>query len=256
MGRIYDSHLHTEFSADSKMKAAEALQAAAAADLGLVFTEHLDLDYPGELAFSFSPESYWQKYKPLREQGKVRLGVEIGLQPGLAERNAAFLARAPFDEVIGSIHLVGGQDIYEPATYAGQAQDDIYRAYYREMAACVREQPCIDVLGHIDYIARYAPYDDPEVQYARYQTEIDAVLQAAVATATVLELNTRRLDSRLALKELAPVYHRYRELGGRAVTLGSDAHEAGAIGANFAAAEEFAAAEGLQIVSFCERQMV
>ena len=42
----FDSHIHTEFSADSEMKAAEALREAEKQGLGLVFTEHLDYDYP------------------------------------------------------------------------------------------------------------------------------------------------------------------------------------------------------------------
>ena len=52
-----------------------------------------------------------------------------------------------------------------------------------------------------------------------------------------------------------PIYTRYRELGGRYVTLGSDAHVAEAIGAHFAAAEELAAATRLRIVTFKERHM-
>ena len=83
-----------------------------------------------------------------------------------------------------------------------------------------------------------------------------AILRAAIETDTVLELNTRRLGSRLACKELVPVYTRYRELGGRFVTLGSDAHTADAIAANFGAAEELAAMVGLGLVTFAERRMV
>ena len=57
----FDSHVHTEFSADSEMKAADALRAAERQGLGLVFTEHLDYDYPsaGTEEFIFDPEAYW-----------------------------------------------------------------------------------------------------------------------------------------------------------------------------------------------------
>lgn len=48
---IFDSHSHTTFSADSEMKAADAIAMAEKAGVGLVFTEHLDLDYPGEMDF-------------------------------------------------------------------------------------------------------------------------------------------------------------------------------------------------------------
>ena len=39
---IFDSHSHTAFSADSEMKAADAIAMAEKAGVGLVFTEHLD----------------------------------------------------------------------------------------------------------------------------------------------------------------------------------------------------------------------
>ena len=206
---IFDSHSHTAFSADSEMKAADAIAMAEKAGVGLVFTEHLDLDYPGEMDFSFDPQAYWQAYEPYRGDN-LRLGIEIGMNEAILEGNLHFLEQEPFDLVI----------------------------------------------GHIDYISRYAPYDDPEVSYGAFQEDIDRILRAAIETDTVLELNTRRLGSRLACKELMPVYARYRELGGRYVTLGSDAHTSDAVAVNFGAAEELAAMVGLGLVTFAERRMV
>ena len=251
---IFDSHSHTSFSADSDMTAEDALKAARARGIGLVFTEHLDVDFPGELDFSFDPEAYWRQYEPLRGDD-LHLGIEVGMQAGTAEASRAFVARAPFDLVIGSVHLLRGIDIYEKECFEGREKDELYREYFRTMAEMIACHDFIDVLGHIDYIARTAPYKNPELSYGAFADEIDAVLRTAVAQGVVLELNTRRLGSRRALKELAPIYARYHELGGKYVTLGSDAHGADAIGANFAAAEDFARAMGLSIVTFFARKM-
>lgn len=251
---IFDSHVHTEISADSEMKADAALQKAAQLGLGLVFTEHEDLDYPGDMEFTFSPEAYWQKYEALRSS-KLRLGAEIGLQTGLADRYRVFLAKAPFDLVIGSIHLLDARDIYYPEYYETRSQEQAYHEYFSVMEQTLREHDFVDVLGHIDYIARYAPYDNPELQYSVFREDIDEVLRAAVETNTVLELNTRRLGDRLAMKELVPVYKRYREMGGDFITLGSDAHEPAAVGMAFTAARDFAEACGLAIVTFQERKI-
>ena len=251
---IFDSHSHTSFSADSDMTAEDALKAARARGLGIVFTEHLDVDFPGELDFSFDPAAYWKQYEPLRGDN-LHLGIEVGMQAGTAEASRAFVTRAPFDLVIGSVHLLRGIDIYEKECFEGRENDEIYREYFRTMAEMIACHDFIDVLGHIDYIARTAPYENPELSYGAFADEIDAVLRTAVAQGVVLELNTRRLGSRRALKELAPIYARYHELGGRYVTLGSDAHGADAIGANFAAAEDFARAMGLSIVTFFARKM-
>ena len=54
---IFDSHSHTAFSADSEMQAADAIEKAREAGVGLAFTEHLDLDYPGEMDFTFDPQA-------------------------------------------------------------------------------------------------------------------------------------------------------------------------------------------------------
>ena len=108
---IFDSHSHTAFSADSEMKAADAIAMADKAGVGLVFTEHLDFDYPGEMDFSFDPQAYWQAYEPYRGDN-LRLGIEIGMNEAILEGNLHFLEQEPFDLVIGSQHIVDGQDIY------------------------------------------------------------------------------------------------------------------------------------------------
>jgi histidinol-phosphatase (PHP family) len=252
---IFDSHSHTAFSGDSEMKAEEALAAADVAGIGLVFTEHLDLDYPGDIDFTFDPATYWQQYEPLRGD-RLMLGIEVGMQSATAERSRAFVDTVPFDLVIGSVHMVDGKDIYYKEAYGNLSKAEFFHKYYQQMADNIRQHGFIDVLGHIDYIARYAPYEDPEISYGSFQADIDAVLKAAIETDTVLELNTRRLGSRLAVKELLPVYSRYRGLGGRFVTLGSDAHTADAIGGNFRIARELVEAVGLKTVTFRERKIV
>ncbi len=234
------------------MQAEEALEQRKALGLGLVFTEHYDYGFEGDLDFTFSPEDYWRSYEPLRGDF-LRLGVELGMTFESREANRAFLQGAPFDQVIGSIHLIGGKDIYYRETYGERTKEDFYREYYRCMAEEAAVQD-IDVLGHIDYIARYAPYEDPEPDYGSFRKEIDEVLRVITERGIVLELNTRRLESRRALKELAPVFYRYKEMGGQFVTLGSDAHKKEQIGMNFARAVDFTEAMGLSVVTFCKRE--
>lgn len=252
---LFDSHVHTEFSADSDMKAKDALARAEALGIGLVFTEHIDFSYQGKLKFFFSPEDYWKTYEPLRGE-RLSLGVELGMVPGELEMAEAFLARAPFDEVIGSIHLIDGGDIYEPSTYEGKTQREMYGRYFALMRDMVRQNPYIDTLAHIDYIARYAPYEQPGILYADWRDEIDEVLRAVIETDTALEINTRRFDDRLAMKELAPIYRRYAEMGGQYVTIGSDAHRKEAVGAHLGLAAQMAESYGLEVVTFRERKLV
>ena len=252
-----DSHVHTEFSADSEMKAADALREAAKQGLGLVFTEHLDYDYPsaGTEEFIFDPEAYWAKYEPLRADEMLSLGVEMGMMASAREKNAAFLRRVPFDFVLASIHFLDVKDLYYPETFEGREKGEMYHEYFTVMRDEIYAHPFINALAHIDYIARNAPFDNPEISYGAFSEDIDAVLRALVETDTAIEINTRRLSVPRGIKELVPVYRRYHELGGRYVTIGSDAHVPQGIGRCYDRARELARAFDLTIVTFRERKM-
>lgn len=251
---LFDSHMHTKFSADSQMSATEAVNRAATLNLGVVFTEHYDfgLELDGR-EFSFDPATYMNAYKNLRGDN-VLLGVEVGLRKSARAANENFLAQADFDFVIGSIHLVDDLDIYYPEFFADKDKATAYRKYFQQMAAEVATCD-FDALGHIDYICRAAPYADPEIDYTTFRAEIDTVLKIVVDREKILELNTRRFDSARAIRELVPVYKKYRALGGRFVTIGSDAHRVDAIGNFFARALEFVRELDLKPVTFRERRL-
>ena len=250
---IFDSHMHTKYSADSEMSPYDAIRRAEELGSGIVFTEHFDYALPGSIDFTFDPDAYFDEYRALRSE-RVRLGVEVGLRKSARLANDAFIKRAPFDLVIGSIHLADDLDIYYSEYYVGKDKREAYRRYFDAMIAesAVADY---DILGHIDYICRAAPYDDPEIDYASFRDQIDRVLKIVVDREKVLELNTRRLNSRRALKELVPIYSRYRELGGRYISIGSDAHKVEAVGNYFDAAIDFARALDLTVVTFVERRL-
>lgn len=251
---IFDSHMHTKFSADSEMLAADAIAKAASLNLGIVFTEHFDYDLELDgKEFTFDAAAYMNEYKTLRGDN-VRLGVEVGLRESARTANENFLTQADFDFVIGSLHLVDDLDIYYPDFYADKDKATAYKKYFQQMAAEI-ELADFDALGHIDYICRTAPYDDPEIDYPTFKAEIDTVLKIIVERGKVLELNTRRFNSARAVEELVPVYKKYRELGGQFVTIGSDAHKVAAIGNHFERALNFAKELDLTPVTFCERQL-
>lgn len=253
---LFDSHIHTEFSADSEMKAAEALAIAEKQGIGLVFTEHLDADFIAKdgKAFTFAPHAYWQAYSHWRGE-TLRLGVEIGMRESTRDFSEEFSCRVPFDMIICSQHLVDDIDIYYPDYYEGKSKQEAYHRYFVQMAANLKQHGFANALGHIDYICRYAPYENPHIIYADFADEIDAVLKTAIVTDTVMELNTRRLGDKEAVEHLRPIYQRYQELGGHFVTLGSDAHDVRAVGAHMNLACDFAESLKLQPVTFVQQRM-
>ncbi len=254
---IFDSHIHTEFSADSEMKATEALAFAEKQGIGLVFTEHLDAEYTSRegKTFSFAPHAYWRAYNRLRSDC-LRLGVEIGMRESTRDFSEEFSRRVPFDQIICSQHMVDDLDIYYPDYYEGKDKHTAYHRYFVQMAENLKAHAFANVLGHIDYICRYAPYEDVNIDYAEFADEIDAVIKTAITRDVVLEINTRRLGDRTALTKLAPIYKRYQEMGGHFVTLGSDAHTPDAVGAHLKLAYDFAESLKLTPVTFRQQHMV
>ncbi|MCW2277542.1 histidinol phosphate phosphatase [Heliophilum fasciatum] len=251
---LFDTHIHTRYSTDSRMTIEEASAQARAQQIGLILTEHLDLKFPEADAFLLDVDSYFTDYLPWRSD-TLLLGVEVGLREDVDVENRECVERYPFDYVIGSIHVVDNIDLYTEGYYRGRSKEEAYGAYFNAMIACLRASDYIDSLGHIDYIARYARVDNPEIEYEAFREQIDGVLRLLIERNIILELNTRRLERKAAIDALRPILQRYRELGGRCVTIGSDAHVPAAIGSQMATAVALADACQLRPVYFKQRRM-
>ena len=152
---IFDTHVHTRFSTDSRMTLEEAAGQARQLGLGIVLTEHMDLAYPEPESFTFDVPSYFNSYGPHRSDSLL-LGIEIGMRTDCLDGNREILAQYPFDYCIGSIHVVDNIDIYQEGFYLSRSKQEVYRQYFRSMADCLACHDFIDSLGHTDYIARYA----------------------------------------------------------------------------------------------------
>ncbi|BES65159.1 histidinol phosphate phosphatase [Gottschalkiaceae bacterium SANA] len=253
---MFDSHIHSSISSDSTLEATDALRELKEKNIGGTFTEHYDFGYPEADSFLFDPKGYFSKYDDLRSS-QFFLGVELGLVPGFGKSAADLIRNYPFDYVIGSIHVVENIDIYYPEFYTDRSKTETYGAYLKAMEACILEFSDFDALGHIDYIARYAPYPDPEVwSDSNLHHLLDRVLKALIETGRVLELNTRRIETNADFESIRPIYIRYAELGGHAVTLGSDAHTSERIGWKIREAHTFIESLGLKAVVFQKRKMI
>ena len=250
---LFDSHLHTRFSTDSEMEFADLRATSPLENCGIIITEHLDLNYPVPEKFVFPVDDYFTAYESYRSN-RLLLGIEIGLRSDCLEENRQVISHHPFDFVLGSIHVVNKHDLYYAPYYEGRSKQAAYQEYFQAMLDCVKVYDFIDSLGHIDYIARYAPYPDPEVYYREFSEAIDAVLISLAQQEVALEINTRRFAAQQVIDHLVPIYRRFQELGGKYVTLGSDAHRPEAVASHLADAWELAQTCNLQAVYYQDRQ--
>lgn len=252
---LFDTHMHTVFSTDSKMKLWEAIQRAQELNIGIIITEHMDLSYPKPLAFIFDVNKYFEQYEPFHND-KVLLGIEIGMRLDCLQQNNEIVAKHPFDCVIGSIHVIDNIDLYCSSFYRNRTKKEVYSQYFAAMLECVKKYKFVDTLGHIDYICRYAQYDDTQIDYEEFKDYIDPILAAIAANEQAIEINTRRLNDKANIRKLIPIYKRYQELGGKWVTIGSDAHKPQDVGKYMHDALELAAMCKLTPVYFKKRQPV
>ncbi len=267
--------------------------AAANGLAGVMLSDHYDADVasrPNEEPDLFDLDAARREWQEVAlESGRrmgldVRLGIEIGWQPQLTGLCRELAAPGRFDGVIVSIHTVNGIDpFFEPGFYdCGKVA--AYTAYVDELTEAVAAVPGPAIAGHYDYIVRYAPFADPEMHYREMPDVFDRLFRALVAHGKCLEINVRSLYRRsrklddpeaerrsLALfppdpLQLEPRFQvpgfrfpdpllirRYLELGGRMVSLASDAHGAGESGKWFSVTAEYLAACGLTELTHFEQ---
>ena len=235
MGFFVDTHMHSEFSPDSKATVRDLLLRARETGAGGVcVTDHLDLDAPRNPGlFEFNIGDQQKKIEECAaeifpEGGcKVLKGIEVGLTPENMEHSREYVSSNKFDQIIASIHFVDGEDPYLGNYYLGKTFSQAYSRVLQLVYETARDFGNFDVIGHFDYVARYAPYEVRDIRYRDFPDELDTLLRFLAENGKALEINTKTYDfhgSHLQVLD-TDILRRFRELGGEFLTLGSDSHE-------------------------------
>jgi histidinol-phosphatase (PHP family) len=239
MARLIDTHTHSNFSPDSEMCIGDAMNAAAKLGLsGIAFTDHLDLKAPGgDTRFAFDPLLQQAEIIKHRDKADVKLftGIELGLQPENLSDIRSFLTSCTFDTVIASIHFVDGVDPYQRQYYVEKTEKRAYGRYLELIYEMITAFPDFDILGHYDYIARYAPYKTRSILYKDFPDHLDLILGYLSANGKALEINTNTYRFRNGDTPVLDhnILKRFRELGGEFISIGSDAHAYDRVGEQF-----------------------
>lgn len=269
--RFFDNHTHSYFSEDSRMNIDDAVKVAYQKGLrGICLTDHLDFDAPpGVTEFSFEVPAQQRaideevEYFRLNGRGgsfgdfQLLKGVEIGLQDKSMPKIRKVLSDNRFDCVIASLHLIDGHDPYYGDYYRPYNYFQAYGHYLEEFSRLIRVMPDFDILGHYDYIVRYPDYREATIYCSEFRDVLDQILTFLVLNGKTLEINTKTYQPyRNRCPELdIEVLKRFRELGGEALSFGSDAHDITRLGDRFDWCREMALAAGFRYeVYFRERK--
>ncbi len=247
-----DYHMHSNNSGDSKAPMEAMIKSAI--DKGLkeiCFTEHNDLDYPEfpdlepgtfDLDIPFYKEELFKLRDKYKDQITVKYGIEIGMQPQVAKDNMKIVSENDFDFVIASVHLVDKKDPFYGDFWGWDKIENIFKRFFDITLENLKLFTDYDVLGHLDYIARYVPNGDTTYSYARFKEQIDEILAHLAKNGKGLDFNSKVLGySDTLLPNPCPeALKRFKELGGEIITFGSDAHRPETIGCEFAKMRQIA----------------
>lgn len=244
-----DTHTHTaEFSADAEMTFSELLQFLDKNPQSIACTtEHYDFDYPvASHQLIMDLEEYFSKRLLIKNAYEsenqrpfpVLMGVEYGYMRHLGHFFDILSGLKQFDSIVCSAHYIDDCDPYFDREIYLKGKDFVYGLYLETIIHSLNNCSGFDVIGHFDYISRFAPYDNRIMTYRDFPDHFDTIFSLCINKGKALELNTKTCvnfsekSGRTILFDV-DIIKRYRQLGGELITLGSDAHKTNALAGLF-----------------------
>lgn len=247
---ITDSHNHTKhFSPDAEQTVNELILSAKAKGCKRIgITEHYEIDFPDDgINWEFDLNEYKQSFDSWKKNsGDVELlmGIEFGYQSHTAEAIDKKAIEIRLDVVLLSVHLFRGKDFYTYRDCYKLPKKELHKEYIGIQAEMCERCNNFDVAAHYDYINRYTDNKNNFVLYEDCPDEFDRLFEALISKEKALEINTKSIQKHKeggftrTLPDPA-ILNRYREMGGKLITLGSDSHFADTFGVCFDEATEY-----------------
>ncbi|MCR4950625.1 MAG: histidinol-phosphatase HisJ family protein [Solobacterium sp.] len=249
---LADYHIHTEFSDDSREPMQNQIERAIALGLDeICFTDHIDygikkdweegnIVFRGGDGMSSDPSQmdpcanvnypeYFGKLLRMKEiyKGKItiRQGLEFGIQTITVDQYEKLWDRYKdqLDFILLSMHQVNNLEFWTQDFQRGKTQKEYNEEYYREIYEVQKVFKHYSVLAHLDLLVRY------DLQgiypFENVRDMIAEILKLAIADGKGIEVNTSSWH--YGLSDTQPsraILKLYKDLGGKIVTIGSDAH--------------------------------
>lgn len=254
-----DFHIHSSFSPDSTMLREDAVQTAIQKGItDLCFTEHMDLGHHME-SFNRVPnfDGMLASVRTLREQFpeiNIYRGLEAGYLPSSAAETAKVLSTQSLDYVILSTHCVDEIDCYLPEFKRNMDKATAYKRYLETLYESVADSTLTDYydcIGHIGYIAKCKHFAENELPYEFAPKLFDEILSLIIKKGKGIEVNTSGLNKAGHTLPHPSIIQRYRELGGKIITVGSDAHTMNRVGEHIIIAIQIVKDCGFKEIAIC-----
>lgn len=226
IGMITDIHTHTTFSPDGEDDIRAMISAAKKAGVKYYgIAEHFDYS----LNFCTSANDYFPCAFSLKKSEKdinLLIGAELGYSKDekAAEYYGALIKEYNPDFIVNSVHSTDEGDYYYLKPYSGKGKKEAYEEYFSLVLSSLSAPYRYDIVGHIGYCSRYAPYEERKIIYSDFSVLIDKILRGIIERDKILEVNSSAAGSGGDFLPDTDILERYFKLGGRNISFSSDAH--------------------------------
>ena len=253
---LADYHIHCKYSDDSEEDLEKIIETAINKGIDeICFTDHVDYGIKpdkdvfekmdenakkdwikkiGRIDLNVDYPNYFKEIEELREKYKDKITIRQGLEFGMQVHTIKDFQKLfdkykeKFDFVILSCHQVNDKEFWTNEFQKGKSVDEYNAEYYEEIYRVMNRYSDYSILGHLDHIQRY---NETIYPFEKSREIIVKILKKVIEDNKGLEVNTSSF--RYGLKELTPerdILKLYHELGGKIITIGSDAHKAENVG--------------------------
>ena len=212
-----DCHLHSNMSLDSREDMENYIKLAVEnGDKYFLTTEHANIidDKENPFCHMVPIETIKAKTDEMRhkyaDKIEVLFGIEIGWMEAVHDFEVEFSHSYPFDMVILALH----------GRPAGETVDQRFDNY---LAQCIQAASTFgnyDTFAHTDYVLRYIGHTDLE----KHKEKLTQLFSVLISQGKALEINTKQVPDPQAVERIDYMLGLYTSLGGRKLTIGSDAH--------------------------------
>ena len=266
---LFNIHTHSEHSHDAQAKLDDLCEQALKEGLqGFAVTDHCDC------AWYHKPEAYtslldsWDDCQRAKAIYGDRLVLACGVEIGEAISYRDFADKVknarPWDVVLGSVHAVRVKGWEAPFSLLDftDCDDTFIGAYMRQYFDDLLEMAATedyDVLCHLTVPLRYlCGRYGKRVEIEKYDPQIEDILRICIARDKTFEINTSGCaQGKPHFIPDEPILDKYLTMGGRNLTVGSDAHVAECLTNGLDQAAEMLRSKGItELTYYLERQPV
>jgi histidinol-phosphatase (PHP family) len=205
---IADYHLHSNYSPDSESRIEDIIRVSREKNIEhIIITDHYEIADEHENILDVD------EYRKKMEKYSLPVGVELGWN-GIKELT---VDTTKFDYVLLSHHY-----IENPVNQTN------YKRYLLRLLDIINRFDGYHALAHLDFPRRYHEYNEP---FSKDLFDvIGEILKTLIKNGKSLELNTAAMFLYGEPNPSIEILKLYKSLGGRNITIGSDAHELEDIG--------------------------